>query len=255
MQMTAQGALSALGLLVMFAGLFWVGGWLAVGEPPKPFAEATGFYLSGPVLQSLILLIVLAAFLLLIRSHQRSRVLTGLDQAFCALWTLGSLALGCAALILFLWAVARVLFGLSDWPPFGWPLSRPETWWMELAFGLFGLSLTVAIPSLLRRGGHVSIDVIHERLGQGGKAWVARLGNAALALPVGLLLLTKGSSFAARSWGQWEASQNFGIGFVFLVKTLVPLMGFLILCAAAANLIERTAAETRSGERGGRRGR
>ena len=231
-RLTTQGAFSALGLLLVFAGLFVLGGWGKLGEPPKPFAEASSFHVSGTVLQALVLLSALLGLF----SLARGPVLTWLDRGFEALWALGCLALGCSALVLFFWAAGRYLFGLSAWPPQGWPLSRPETWWMELSFGLFGVALSVALPVLLRRGGHVGIDLVQARLSPRTKVWISRLGHGALALPVGLLLLSKGTTFAARSWQQLEASQNFGIGFVFLVKTLVPLLGFLLVCAATANL-------------------
>ena len=234
--MIAQGAPSALGILALFAGLFGIGGWLSFGDPPKPFTENTDFYLAGPLLQTG----ALFAAVFLLWGLWRDEVLQQFDKGLAALWSVGCLSLGLTTLILFMWAASRYLFGLSAWPPQGWPLSLPETWWMELSFGLFGLSLTVGIPFLLRRGGHVGIDVIEERITGPARRWIHTIGNLLLALPVGLLIMTKGSSFAARAWDQLEASQNFGIGFVFLIKTLVPLMGFLIASAALANILDRS---------------
>ena len=50
------------------------------------------------------------------------------------------------------------------------------------------------------------------------------------------LSLVQGTRFAARAWRQLETSANFGIEYVFVIKTAVPLLGFLLLVTAALNL-------------------
>ena len=74
------------------------------------------------------------------------------------------------------------------------------------------------------------------RFGPRTRRWVQRLGSLLLALPVGWVLLVQGTRFAARSWRQLETSANFGIEYVFVLKTAVPLLGFLLLITAALNL-------------------
>ncbi|MAV46502.1 MAG: TRAP transporter small permease subunit [Alphaproteobacteria bacterium TMED89] len=236
-----RSALGAALLLLSFAGLFILGGWGALGDPPKPFARAEGFFVSGIWLQSLVLLAVLAVV------TAGPRILARwADSGLALLWWCAAGAAMLAIVIIFIWASARFLFGMSALPPAWMLASRPETWWIEVALACMGLSLTCAIPVLLRTGEHVAIDVLRPILAKpSAQRWIRTLGSAGLAVPVGWLLLTKGSVFAARAWSQWEGSQNFGIEFVFLVKTLVPLMGYLIALTASLNLRDHVAGVAR----------
>lgn len=237
-QSWGRSALSAAILLAAFAGLFALGGWCAIGHPPKPFASAEGFFVSGIQLQTAALTVL--GFALVWKGPDLDSLL---DAGAALLWRVAALAAVGSMAIVFLWASARFLFGISFFPPQSLPLSFSETWWIEVAMALFGIALTGAIPILLRWGGHVSIDALAPMLGARAERLVARAGAVFLALPVGWLLLTKGTIFAARAWDQSEGSANFGIEFVFLVKTLVPLLGYLIVVFALAGLRGRSLPE------------
>ena len=231
---SAQGAAV---LLLAFAILFALGGWGAIGKPPKPFVPAEGFFISGTGLQTVALAVLCA--LILARQGTASGLLglvMALDAGLALLWRIAALAALVTVSLIFLWASGRFLFGMSAFPPASFPFSLAETWWIEVALASLGLSLTLSIPAILRTGEHVTIDILSPVLAPRVHRWIMRVGSLVLGLPVGWLLLTKGSHLAARSWQQWESSQNFGIEFVFLVKTLVPLMGFLIAVVAALNL-------------------
>jgi len=228
-----RSALSAAFLFAGFALLFAIGGWATIGTPPKPFAPAEGFFVSGIQLQTLALAVMFIGLV-----TWGARFGPFVDRGLVVIWHLASVSAVLPVAIIFLWASARFLFGLSTFPPDVMPVSFSETWWIELALALFGFALAGGIPVLLRWGGHVSIDVLTARAAPQVRKAVTRFGTLFLSLPFGWILLTKGSSFAARSWTQWEGSQNFGIEFVFLVKTLVPLMGFLIVVVSALSLHE-----------------
>ena len=230
-QSWGRSALGAAVLLAAFTGLFVLGGWGAIGDPPKPFAPAEGFFVSGVQLQTAVL--ILLGFGLVLKGWDLD---TFLDAGAALLWRIAVVAALLSMLIVFLWASARFLFGISFFPAQGLPLSRSETWWIELAMALFGVALAGAIPILLRWGGHVSIDALAPVIGQQAGRLIAGAGALFLATPFGWLLLTKGTVFAARAWDQGESSANFGIEFVFLVKTLVPLLGFLVVVFALASL-------------------
>ena len=231
-QLTIQNGgrsiLGAAAILVAFALVFAIGGWSAIGNPPKPFASAEGFFVSGIQVQTTAML---GLFFLIVAVGKKARMF--IDDGLALIWRLASASAVLAMAIIFLWASARFLFGLSAFPSQAAPVSFSETWWIELALALFGLALTGSIPVLLRQGGHVCIDVLATRTSTATRAHIFRWGTLVLAVPFGWVLLTKGTIFAARSWNQWEGSQNFGIEFVFLVKTLVPLLGFLILVVSA----------------------
>lgn len=219
--------MSAALLMTVFALLFAIGGWVSFGNAPKPFAEAEGFFVSGIQLQTALLGLLSLGFLL-----WRRRLGPFLDRGLALIWHLAGIFAVLPVIIVFLWASSRFLFGFSSFPPQHFFVSFSETWWMELALASFGLALVGGIPALLRWGGHVSIDLFTESVSPQFRLAIIRCGTVFLSLPFGWILLTKGTVFAARSWNQWEGSQNFGIEFVFLVKTLVPLLGFLIIVAS-----------------------
>ena len=233
--------LAGAGVLLAFALVFLVGGWASIGAPPQPFAPTEGLYVSGLWLQAVILALLILLSLIAPRSSRLS--LAGLfDRAMRLFWWIAGLCLMLAVGLVFLLATTRTLFDLGSFPPRErwWlvpaGLSRPEAWWVETSLALFGLSLALSVPVLLRAGGHVSLDVLWTHFGPTLRRWIRHGGSLLLALPVGWLLLAKGTPFAARSWQQWEVSANFGIEYVFLVKTTVPLLGFLLLMTAAFNL-------------------
>ena len=224
--------------MLAFAALFAVGGWVSIGTPPKPFAPAEGLFVSGAWLQAAIL----APVLLGLTRAEAAPVVVIVDRALGLFWWLSGLCLMLVAALVFIWASGRALFDLGALPPSGrWSvlpagLSRSEAWWLETTMALFGLALCLSIPTLLRADGHVSLDVLWARFGPRTRRWVQRLGSLLLALPVGWVLLVQGTRFAARSWRQLETSANFGIEYVFVIKTAVPLLGFLLLITAALNL-------------------
>lgn len=234
-----------MGAAVLFAGfaaLFVLGGWTALGDPPKPFAKAEGFFVSGLQIQAAFIA-TMVAILSIIGRRRRQRYRWLIEASFPLFWrAAGGLALA-ALSIVFFWASARFLFALAAFPPEGWGPTRSETWWIETAMACLGASLTLAIPVLLRSAEHVGIDVLSGVLGSRGRAAVARWGSVLLALPVGWVLLAKGTPFAARAWMQAEGSQNFGIEYVFAIKTLVPLLGFLLIVAALLRAFEHASEE------------
>ena len=224
--------------MLVFAALFVIGGWVSIGTPPKPFAPAEGLFVSGAWLQA----VIMALLLLALTRPSAAPLAVFVDRALGVFWRLSGLCLVLVSALVFIWASGRALFDLGALPPSGgWSvlpagLSRSEAWWLETTMALFGLALSLSIPTLLRADGHVSLDVLWARFSLRTRRWVQLLGSLLLALPVGWMLLVQGTRFAARSWRQLETSANFGIEYVFLIKTAVPLLGFLIMVTAVLNL-------------------
>ena len=74
-------------LLAAFAGLFALGGWGAIGDPPKPFAPAEGFFVSGVQLQTAVL--ILLGFGLVLKGRDLD---TFLDAGAALLWRIAVVA-------------------------------------------------------------------------------------------------------------------------------------------------------------------
>ncbi len=109
----------------------------------------------------------------------------------------------------------------------------------ELAGDLF-FGLTMAsFGFAYLKDGHVRVDVLRERLGARGRAWIELLGCLLIAVPIGVLLVDYGTRSAWLSLQQAERSNALGdLPVQWMVKAAVPL-GFLSFSLSAASVAIR----------------
>jgi TRAP-type mannitol/chloroaromatic compound transport system permease small subunit len=82
----------------------------------------------------------------------------------------------------------------------------------------------------LQQNGHVRVDILYQRFSRRGRAWVDLLGTLFLLVPVTVFLLLSSWDYVAESWAVLEGSREAGgIPGVWLLKTLILLMPFLLL--------------------------
>ncbi len=99
--------------------------------------------------------------------------------------------------------------------------------------------------------GHVRVDVFYGGLSERGKALVNLIGSYVLLAPACLILIIASGDYVDRSWRVQEVSQEpDGVPLVFLLKTLIPVFGVLMLAQASA--IAARAALTLAGRDPGR---
>ncbi len=103
-------------------------------------------------------------------------------------------------------------------------------WMQEAVIALQAFLFVLVVGSTLARDRHVRIDLIGAaRRGRYG-AWRDRAGLIALLVPMALALSIAGFTYAMRAWGVLEGSVEVsGLPGVFLIKTLVPVLGVLLL--------------------------
>lgn len=90
----------------------------------------------------------------------------------------------------------------------------------------------------LQRGGHVRVDIFYRNMSQRAKAWVNALGTLIFLLPLCIYILVVSWDFAAASWAIREtSSEPGGLPFVYLLKSLIPLMAINLALAAVAELL------------------
>jgi TRAP-type mannitol/chloroaromatic compound transport system permease small subunit len=88
----------------------------------------------------------------------------------------------------------------------------------------------LAIAHTLKINGHVRVDILYQRWGKKGQAWVNFLGSIFLLLPVCLFIMFISWEYVSTSWSYFEGSREAGgIDAVFLLKSLIPLMAILLL--------------------------
>jgi C4-dicarboxylate transporter DctQ subunit len=115
-------------------------------------------------------------------------------------------------------------------------LNRPQVWVDELVGFMLVGSVMFAVAEALRRGEHISIDLLTEKLGPRGKRAAAVFG-----------LLAVLATAAALLWEGWETvafARMLGLmteGYVtlplWLLQLMIPLGGALLLLACLAELL------------------
>jgi TRAP-type C4-dicarboxylate transport system permease small subunit len=133
--------------------------------------------------------------------------------------------LGCFAVICYAVAL-RYFFG------------RPQPWADEVVAWLMVATVMLAMPEAQRRGEHVAVDSLVERLGRRGRAALAVFGLAAVAASAAILVY-EGSAMVAFSRLVGMAS-NISAVPLWWVQALVPV-GFALLLIVAAMQLARLA--------------
>jgi len=108
--------------------------------------------------------------------------------------------------------------------------------YLNSALFAFGAAYT------LKARGHVRVDFFHNRLGPRWRALVDMLG-AALFLGVTCVFIIWASwDYVALSWSSLERSpESSGLPFVYLLKTLIPVLAGLLLVQGAAEFLRSLA--------------
>jgi TRAP-type mannitol/chloroaromatic compound transport system permease small subunit len=84
---------------------------------------------------------------------------------------------------------------------------------------------------------HVRVDVFYTQFSERKKAWVNLLGNLFFALPTVFFIAWVGWDYVAASWRIHEASSEAGgLGYVYLLKTLILVMDGLLFLQVLSHI-------------------
>jgi len=101
---------------------------------------------------------------------------------------------------------------------------------VEMQWYLFSVVFLLAAPWALRSGAHVRVDILYERVGPKGRAWINLIGTLVLLLPFAAIGLWSCWGFAAESIMSREGSNDPGGLARWPVKSLLPVaFGLLVL--------------------------
>ena len=90
--------------------------------------------------------------------------------------------------------------------------------------------------------GHVRVDIFYRRFSKPQKAWVNALGHVFLLFPFALFILFISWNYVLQSWGVKEVSADpGGLPYVYLLKSLIPLSGFMLAIHALCDLVTQLA--------------
>jgi TRAP-type mannitol/chloroaromatic compound transport system permease small subunit len=120
-------------------------------------------------------------------------------------------------LVIFVDVVMRYLFNTS------------YVFTQELEWHLFGFIFLIGAGYTLLHDGHVRVDIIYQRLGFKGQAWINLTGVIVFLIPGCLMIIITSFKFVLTSFLILEGSPDpGGIPFRFIVKGFIPA-GFSLL--------------------------
>jgi TRAP-type mannitol/chloroaromatic compound transport system permease small subunit len=106
----------------------------------------------------------------------------------------------------------------------------------ELEWHLFAFIFLIGAGYTLLHDGHVRVDIIYQRLGYKGRAWINLIGVIFFLLPGCILVILTSWNFVYNSWSVMEGSPDpGGIPFRYLIKGTIPV-GFFLLCLQGVSL-------------------
>ena len=127
-------------------------------------------------------------------------------------------------LVVFVDVVMRYLFNTS------------YVFTQELEWHLFGFIFLIGAGYTLLHDGHVRVDIIYQRLGARGQAWINLIGVIFFLLPGCIMLIITSWKFMYNSWSIMEGSPDpGGIPFRFLLKGTITA-GFVLLTLQGLSL-------------------
>ena len=106
----------------------------------------------------------------------------------------------------------------------------------EMEWHLFAFIFLIGAGYTLLHDGHVRVDIIYQRLGFKGKAWVNLIGVILFLFPGCFLIIKTSLKFVINSWSMMEGSPDpGGVPFRFILKSAIPV-GFGLLFLQGVSL-------------------
>jgi TRAP-type mannitol/chloroaromatic compound transport system permease small subunit len=148
------------------------------------------------------------------------RLADGLNRLIgrAAAWLILATVLICAAV-----ALGRYLFGFG------------RIWLQELYVVCFAVSFMLVAPYAYAQDAHIRIEILHQRWSPRTRAVVEIAGCVLLLIPWVVLVAWSSLPFVRLAWLVREPSaQPGGLPGIYLVKSVIPLFGCLMLLQALA---------------------
>ena len=107
----------------------------------------------------------------------------------------------------------------------------------ETVMYLHGTFFMLAIALGIGENTHVRVDILYSRRIPAQQQWIDLAGHVLFLLPVAVFMIWVSLPYVSSSWQILEGSSEVGgIPGVFLLKTLMPLTGLLLLTQGIAGI-------------------
>ena len=106
----------------------------------------------------------------------------------------------------------------------------------ELEWHLFSFIFLMGAGYTLLKDGHVRVDIIYQRLGPKGMAWINLIGVLVFLLPGSYMIIVTSWGFVVNSWSVMEGSPDpGGIPYRYVLKACIPA-GFILIVLQGISL-------------------
>ncbi len=94
----------------------------------------------------------------------------------------------------------------------------------------------------LQRDAHVRVDIFYRRWSPRTRAWIDCIGSIVLLAPMCVFIFWISLTYVCNSWAIRESSADpGGLGAVFLLKSLIPILAVTLLLQGLAEILRRLA--------------
>ena len=136
------------------------------------------------------------------------------------------------------WLIPLMMLGTTSVVVMRYGFGQGMTALQESVSYLHGTVFMLGAAYTLKHGGHVRVDIFYRRFSPRTKAWVDSIGSIVFLLPLCGLILITSWDFTLNSWAIHETSvEPGGLPFVYLLKTLLPLMAINLAMQGFAELL------------------
>lgn len=118
-------------------------------------------------------------------------------------------------------------------------LGESSNAWLEIQWYLFGAMFLLAAGYTLKHNGHVRIDILYNRFGPRGQAWIDLAGGLLFLLPMAGLLAWLAWPMFYEAWVTHEMSPDAGGLVRWPVKLLLPVGFALLALQGVAEVVKR----------------
>ena len=107
---------------------------------------------------------------------------------------------------------------------------------------LHGCLFMLGAAYALYSGAHVRVDIFYRDFSERQQAWINALGGIVFLLPLCAVIVLVSRGYVADAWAVRESSpEPGGIPYLYLLKTLLPLMAINLAIAGCADILRNAA--------------
>ena len=109
----------------------------------------------------------------------------------------------------------------------------------ELIMYFHAILFMFGVSYALKEKSHVKIDIIYNSLNKKNQYFISMLGTIIFIIPTSIFITYSSMDMVIQSWLLLEGSSEAGgLDLIFILKSVIPITGFLIFIQALSDIIK-----------------